>query len=124
MTEGTGFDRKAIGRKGELLAHSFLTNKKFKIIEHNFTCPIGEIDLICSKDAAYRFIEVKYRRTLSHGLPQESVTPTKQKKIRKTALWWLKQRQLPVDSKIHFDVLAIYNDVRGTLVYNFIEDAF
>ncbi|MGQ9464518.1 MAG: YraN family protein [bacterium] len=112
-----------LGKKGEELAQNFFKKMDFNIIDHNFRCRYGEIDLILRKNRSFHFVEVKYRRTLEYGLPQESVVKRKQKKIHLVALCWLKKRQLPMDSEIHFDVLAISNDNSGTN-YEYIEDAF
>lgn len=114
----------SIGKQGEDLARSYLKKQGYVIVDHNFRCRFGEIDLITKKDTGYRFIEVKYRRTLDYGAPQESVIRKKQNKIRKTALMWLRQRHLPMACEMHFDVLAICKDKKGCLVYEFIEDAF
>ena len=116
-------DRISIGRKGENLARIFLKEKGFTIVAHNFRCRFGEIDLIIRKNSTFRFVEVKYRRSEEYGLPQESVQKRKQAKIRKTALLWLKLRQLPMDSDVHFDILAITKH-SGKIAYEYIEDAF
>ncbi|MEO0137909.1 MAG: YraN family protein [candidate division WOR-3 bacterium] len=112
-----------LGKKGEELARSFLNKRGFNIVDHNFRCRYGEIDLVLRKDKSYHFVEVKYRRTLEYGLPQESVNKRKQKKIQNVALLWLKKRHLPMDSEIHFDVLAISQSIQG-IEYEYIEDAF
>jgi len=112
-----------LGKKGEELARKFLNKKGFNIIDHNFRCRYGEIDLILRKDKAFHFVEVKYRRTLEYGLPQESVNKRKQRKIQGVALFWLKKRHLPLDTEIHFDVLAINQNGDNT-EYEYIEDAF
>lgn len=112
------------GRKGERLARAFLKKKGAVIIAHNFRCRFGEIDLILRKNRAFRFVEVKYRRSEEYGLPQESVVKRKQARIRRTAILWLRIRHLPMDSEIHFDVLAISRDVFGKITYDYIEDAF
>lgn len=112
-----------IGKKGEELARKFLNKKGFNIIDHNFRCRYGEIDLVLRKDRAFHFVEVKYRRTLEYGLPQESVDKRKQKKIQSVALLWLRKRHLPLDTEIHFDVLAINHSGDG-IDYEYIEDAF
>ena len=114
----------SIGRKGERLARAFLEKKGSVIIAHNFRCRFGEIDLILRKNKAFRFVEVKYRKSEEYGLPQESVVKRKQARIQKTAILWLRIRHLPMDSEIHFDVLAISRDVFGKITYNYIEDAF
>jgi putative endonuclease len=116
-------NKTSIGRQGESMARVFLKKKGYNIVAHNFRCRFGEIDLVLRKKQAFRFIEVKYRRSEEYGLPQESVQKRKQTKIRKTAVLWLKLRQLPMDTEVHFDVLAI-NQESGKISYNYIEDAF
>ncbi|MGB9720723.1 MAG: YraN family protein [bacterium] len=116
-------NRIQLGKKGEQLARNFLTKRGFNIVEHNFRCRYGEIDLILRKEKSFHFVEVKFRRTLEYGLPQESVNKRKQRKIHNVALIWLRKRQLPIDSEIHFDVLAI-NQENDNTEYEYIEDAF
>ena len=116
-------NKTSIGRKGEDLACVFFKKKGYHIIARNFRSRFGEIDLILKKDRAFRFVEVKYRRTEEYGLPQESVQQKKQDRIRKTAVLWLKLRQLSMEAEIHFDVLAITKQ-SGKISYNYIEDAF
>ncbi len=116
-------NKTTIGKKGEALARKYLKKKGYNIIDHNFRCKLGEIDLILRKDMAFRFVEVKFRRTLDYGLPQESVVKNKQRRIRNSAIIWLRRRYLPMDSEIHFDVLAISEEF-GKIKYNYIEDAF
>ncbi len=116
-------NKSALGRKGETLARQHFEKSGFKIVDSNFRCHYGEIDLILRKDGAVRFVEVKYRRTLEYGIPQESVVKNKQTRIRNAAQSWLRRRHLPMDSEIHFDVLAI-SEVAGKTTYNYIEDAF
>jgi putative endonuclease len=116
-------NKTSIGKKGEELAKEYFKKKKYTIVDHNFRCRLGEIDLILRKGTALRFVEVKLRRTLEFGLPQESVIKYKQQRIRNTALLWLKRRYLPTDSEIHFDVLAI-SEESGKFEYEHIEDAF
>ncbi len=116
-------NRTTIGKKGEALARKYFEEKGFNIVDRNFRSPFGEIDLVLRKDKAWRFAEIKFRRTLEYGVPQESVVRRKQTKIRNTALVWLRQRHLPLDSEIHFDVLAI-SERTGKITYHHIEDAF
>jgi len=113
----------ALGRKGEDLARKFFIKKKYNIVAHNFRCRYGEIDLILRKDKSFRFVEVKFRKTLDYGLPQESVVKKKQRRIRNAAVYWLRLRNLPLDLDIHFDVLAIIENM-NKIEYNYIENAF
>lgn len=112
-----------LGALGEALARTYLQKKKCNIVDRNFRCAMGEIDLVVRKDRALRFIEVKYRRSPEYGLPQESVVRRKQHRIRNAAIVWLKNRRLPLDCEIHFDVVAI-TEHAGETKYEYIEDAF
>ncbi len=95
-----------IGKKYEDEAVTFLKNLKYKIIEQNFKLlPIGEIDIIAKDKNTIVFVEVKYRKTKDFGTPAEFVTKSKQKKVIKTALCYIKQNKIKAD--IRFDVISI-----------------
>lgn len=115
---------RSIGTHGEKLAKAYLEKNGHKIIEQNFRWRFGEIDIITRRNRSLRFVEVKYRRTRDYGLPQESVIRKKQHRIKRTAMLWIQRRHLPIDSEMHFDVLAISKDIRGKIRYEYIEDAF
>ncbi len=116
-------NRKAVGDRGEKMARKFFQDRGFIIVAHNFRTRWGEIDLVLRHEHAFRFVEVKFRRSLDYGLPQDAVIRAKQRKIRQAALWWLRLRQLPMDTDIHFDVLAI-RECRGQADFEYLEDAF
>jgi putative endonuclease len=116
-------NRTSLGRFGEELAREHLRRQKYNIVDRNFRCPLGEIDIVARKNKSFHFIEVKYRRSRDYGLPQDSVVKRKQHRIRNAAIVWLKNRYLPLDSEIHFDVLAI-TEQAGKTEYEYIEDAF
>ncbi len=116
-------NRALLGKQGESSARSYFEKHGCAIVDSNVRSRYGEIDLIVRKDKALRFIEVKLRRTIEYGIPQEAVVRRKQERIRTTALIWLRRRHLPMDSEIHFDVLAIREE-EGTMRYDYIEDAF
>lgn len=116
-------DRKAVGDRGEELARRFFRDRGLAVVDRNFRTRWGEIDLVLRDAGAFRFVEVKYRRSIAYGLPQESVVRAKQHKIRRAAQWWLRLRRLPMDTDIHFDVLAI-RQCRGQLYFEYLADAF
>jgi putative endonuclease len=99
-------NNKTLGERGEAIAVAYLRGKKFTIVERNFRCKCGEIDIIARDGRAIVFIEVKARRTLSFGPPQLAVTPFKQRQISKTALTWLAKKRLQ-EANSRFDVIAI-----------------
>lgn len=78
----------------------------FRILERNWVCRYGEIDLIAKRGREIRFIEVKYRTTSEFGYPEESVTETKLEHIRNAAERYL-QNLDPRPKYYQIDVLAI-----------------
>lgn len=81
--------RQGLGRTGERLAAEELTRQGYTIIERNFRCRHGEIDLIAEDANDLIFVEVKTRRGTAYGLPEEAVTPRKQQKIVQVATHYL-----------------------------------
>ena len=110
------------GGFGEQLAQKHLIDQGYYICERNFRCTSGEIDIIAYKNKTYVFVEVKYRRDLSKGYPAESVTKLKQRKIRRTAEYYIYKNNLrKVDFRI--DVIQIVDDGASPFIEQ-IENAF
>ncbi len=101
-------DNKGIGTLGEDVAAAFLEKRRYRILERNFRCKGGEVDIIARDpgDQSLVFIEVKARKDLSYGVPQLAVTPFKQRQVSKAALTWLSKKRLH-DRNARFDVIAI-----------------
>ena len=66
-------NRRQIGTEEEALAAEFLEGRGYRIVERNFRCRLGEIDLIARDGSVLVFIEVKYRKTGAYGDPAEAV---------------------------------------------------
>ncbi|WP_433656923.1 YraN family protein [Nocardia sp. CA-128927] len=99
-------DTKALGAHGEELAARFLQAAGMEIVSRNWRCKYGELDLVV-RDAQYTaFVEVKTRSGLGFGIPAESVTFTKQQRIRRLALLWLSEQDGPW-RHIRFDVVSV-----------------
>src|SRR5438876_8998554 len=81
--------RQGLGRTGERLAAEELSRRGYHILEQNFRCTHGEIDLVAEDAYDLIFIEVKTRRGNAYGLPEEAVTPRKQQKIVQVASYYL-----------------------------------
>lgn len=95
-----------LGCLGEEIAKHYLTTKGYKILAEHWTCRYGEIDLVGFKDKTYIFFEVKTRRSKNFGLPEESVSYWKQKKLwRSIESFLLKYKLTNVNWQV--DVLAI-----------------
>lgn len=88
-------DPKTLGKEGEKKAIEFLTRQGYQIIEKNYRKRTGEIDIIAfdPSQSEIVFIEVKTRRSLNFGYPEESVNNKKIKKIIETAEQWLEDKK-------------------------------
>lgn len=82
-----------LGAWGEEKAARFLTGRGYTVLERNFHSRYGEIDLIAEDGEFLVFVEVKLRASVSHGLPEETVTPRKQEKLRLTAETYLQTHE-------------------------------
>ncbi len=98
------------GQKGENAAEGFLKEKGIRILEKNFRCRAGEIDMIGLEGDTYVFFEVKYRRKNYSGEPYEAVGYKKQRKICLAADFYRMIHRLSEDTKIRFDVVSILGD--------------
>ena len=106
------------GNIGEILAINFLKKNKYKILEKNYTCKLGEIDIIALKNNTVVFVEVKARTTEEFGRPCEAVTPYKQQKIRTVANYFLMLKGWTEENS-RFDVIEVLDEK-----VNHIENAF
>ncbi|MBU5615253.1 YraN family protein [Geomonas azotofigens] len=96
----------SVGGTGESIAATYLKGQGFKIVECNFRCTCGEIDIVARDGRTIVFVEVKCRKNDNYGPPQLAVTPFKQRQISKAALVWLSRKKL-YDAEARFDVVAI-----------------
>ena len=99
--------RHEIGKLGENLAVKYLEKQEYKILERNFKCKQGEIDIIAIDKDEIVFIEVKTRTNKKFGVPIEAVDRTKQKHLVKAAKYYIYKRHLENDF-IRIDVIEVY----------------
>jgi putative endonuclease len=104
-----------IGHWGEDLAACALGAQGYHIIEQNWRCAAGEIDLIAHKDEAVIFVEVKLRHSNSLGKPEEAVTPGKQARLLSACQAYLMEHDL-ADVAWRIDVVAITVAVSGRVL--------
>lgn len=100
-------NRRKIGTEHEKQAAAFLKEQGYTILCANYRCRAGEIDLIARDGAYLVFIEVKYRTDESVGSGMESVDGRKQKRIVRSALWYLSEKKISLDQPCRFDVVSI-----------------
>jgi putative endonuclease len=97
---------RALGRAGEDTACAHLERKGYEILARGFSLFRGEIDIVARDGETIVFVEVKARADESHGRPEESVTPGKQRQIRRIAQGYLVTHPAP-GVACRFDVIAI-----------------
>ncbi len=100
-------NKRKVGENYETLACEYLQNQGLEILERNFYTRKGEIDIIAMDREILCFIEVKYRKDLSLGTPQEAVNPRKQRAIYETARFYMYTHHIPFSCPCRFDVVAV-----------------
>lgn len=102
------------GNYAEQVAAKYLNKQGLTLLENNFTCRYGEIDLIMQQNQELIFIEVKYRQSTNFGGAIMAIPSSKQKKIKKTAAFYLQQHQLNAYNTAHrFDVIALQGNINA-----------
>jgi putative endonuclease len=96
----------AVGAYGERVAARLLADAGMVVLDRNWRCPIGELDLILRDGDTIVFCEVKTRRGEAYGTPAEAVTPTKARRLRALAAAWLREYAHPREA-IRFDVVTV-----------------
>jgi len=112
MTKKEGFSKKEIGALGERLAAEFLTRQGYKILDRNFFCRVGEIDIVAAApDGAIVFVEVKTRCGQMFGRGDEAVSPQKLRKMKIAATVFLQASGPSSSSGLRFDVISCSMDM-------------
>jgi putative endonuclease len=112
----------SLGSQGEEIAVNYLNGKGYKIVDKNYRCRLGEIDIIAYKDNTLVFVEVKTRQNTSYGLPCESVTKTKQHHIMRTAAFYVLKNDVG-DVNQRIDIIEIlYREQKAYIRH--LENAF
>ncbi len=99
-------DRLSLGKMGEELAVTQLRTMKYQILERNYRCPLGEMDIIAREKGSLVFVEVKTRATKDFGGPAAAVHERKQRQLSRIALLYLNQKKIR-DVPARFDVVAV-----------------
>lgn len=111
-----------LGLKIEDLAAKYLKNHGLILIQRNFYSRFGEIDLIMQDSDTLCFIEVRHRKSKIFGSAAESITPAKQSKIQKTALFFIQKNTKFKDFNYRFD--AMLSQGQNNNEFEWIKNAF
>lgn len=110
-------NKRQLGEQYETMAVQYLTKAGYRVLERNFRCRTGEIDII-AKDGEYLvFVEVKYRSGRTCGSPLEAVDHKKQQTIIRVAQYYMMKHGYATQTNCRFDVVAIQG-TEVTLVQN------
>ena len=104
--------RRETGLHGEQLACDFLKKNDYQLVERNFRCPRGEVDIIAQQGNTLVFVEVRTKKGRNFGSPEESITPTKMEHLRNTAAYY-RQTHDSLPESWRIDVIAIEMNSRG-----------
>ncbi|MDF2539746.1 MAG: hypothetical protein K0S76_2767 [Herbinix sp.] len=100
-------NKREVGSIYEQRAADYLIQDGYRILERNFRCKIGEIDLIAKNEGYLCFIEVKYRSSTFRGFPAEAITAGKIRKITKTAEFYMLLHNISQNTPCRFDAVVI-----------------
>ena len=106
--------RKRLGARGEQLAAQHLEAQGYTILDRNWRCAAGELDIIAQEGETLAFVEVRTRRGSAGPTPEQSITPAKQAKLIELAQTYLQEHHL-ADTQWRIDFVAVEMDGRGVL---------
>lgn len=113
----------ALGAYGERVAAAHLESAGMTIVERNWRCPDGEVDLIAMDGPAIVFCEVKTRSSVAYGHPAEAVVGAKAARLRRLAARWLVEHD-GAFAEVRFDVVAVLRGQRGPASVTHLRSAF
>ncbi|SNX55533.1 YraN family protein [Thermoanaerobacterium sp. RBIITD] len=119
-------NNKVLGNLGENIAEKYLKKYGYSIIEKNFRCAIGEIDIIAINKNSLVFVEVKTRTSTKFGYPKEAVNYYKKNKIIKVAETFITYHKNYINYMFRFDVIEVLIDPNSFKLnkLNHIKNAF
>ncbi len=101
-----GYNRR-LGAKGERAVARFLKKSGYEILERNFKCKLGEVDIIAQKGDVIAFVEVKTRTGDYFGEPNEAVDGLRKERYKNTAKFYFYSKQKPMDVTVRFDIVEV-----------------
>ncbi len=121
-------NKKIIGKIGEDMACEYLYQEGYEILERNFRCRLGEIDIIATKnnkkaEKKLIFVEVKTRTNLNYGRPSEAINNIKKQHILKVAKYYILKNKIK-NPIVRFDAIEVLLGKQKTCSINHIKQAF
>lgn len=117
------YKRHQLGQTAEQLASAYLQEKGFTLVEKNYHCRQGEIDLIMQDKKQIVFVEVRCRNSSAYGNALESITSFKTKKIIRAATHFLQMKKWLYKVSSRFDIIVIH-PIQGEMRLQWLKNAF
>lgn len=115
MTRQKATARAALGSAGERLAAGWLEARGYRVLARNWRCAYGELDVVAEERGELVFVEVKTRRGVAHGAPEEAITASKRAHLIAAAQCYLMEQQRETQP-CRIDIVAIQLDEQGRLM--------
>ena len=113
----------AVGAYGERVAVRFLADAGYAVVDRNWRCRHGVLDVVAIRGGVVVFVEVKCRRSSAFGVPAAAVTSAKIEHLRAAAASWLAAHDL-AEADVRFDVVSVVRPLSGAAVVEHVEGAF
>jgi putative endonuclease len=113
-------NKKTEGQRGEEIACRALKKRGYRILDKNFSCRHGELDIVAEDNNVLCFVEVKARSSKDYGLPEEAVTYWKKRKLLNTAFVYIEKKNIR-DRDMRFDIISVDLKTRKAEI---LKDAF
>lgn len=121
--DDTAGGKHALGRAGETIAANFLKQQGLAVLERNWRCPRGELDIIASDGDQVIFCEVKTRSGVDYGAPIDAVDARKVARLKELAREWLRAREV-TGCRVRFDIVSVLWPPGGPVTIEHAEGAF
>ena len=115
--------RRQVGRFGEELAVRHLRGCGYAVLDRNWRCRDGELDIVARQGECVVFCEVKTRSGVRFGAPADAVGPDKARRLRRLACRWLGEKR-PAYTEVRFDVISVWQSPLGTARLEHLQGAF
>lgn len=112
------------GNNGEAIACRYLITHGLELIEANYACKFGEIDLVMKQQERLIFVEVKTRKSTNFGSPLDFISKSKQKRIVTTAIHYVKKHRNYEKAPLRFDAVGILLQNGDPIHIDWVENAF
>jgi putative endonuclease len=116
--------RRQLGSSGEDAVAAWYEAAGYRVVDRNWRCRDGELDIVVTRGDTLAFCEVKTRASTRFGAPVEAVTATKQRRLRGLAARWLAEHATTRRRAVRFDVASVTRRPDGQLTIELLAGAF